>query len=361
MDLRLSDEERLLQETVQRYVADTYDLQKRDGYRGQDDGWSWDNWSTLAEMGLLGLMASEEAGGFGGGSVEAMLVLQAMGRGLTVEPFLPVAITSVALLGNHALVGEITAGSAIVASCLAEPGRRYTLMPKDTTSYGATVSGTKNAVMAAPSATHFIVPARDGAGAVAVYLVAGDAVGVSIRSFDTQDGQRAGEVTFAKSPVAECLASGAAAEDLLNRAADATNAALCAEASGIMAALLDMTGDYMQTRNQFGRPLAAFQVLQHRLVDMRIHTEEANSMALMAAKAMQDSDETTRMRMISAAKTRTCVGARWIGQQAIQLHGGMGMTREYGAGEFVKRLAMIEVTLGDADHHTRRFTQLMDV
>ena len=226
------------------------------------------------------------------------------------------------------------------------------------------ITGTKSLVFAADSADSFLVAARTsepGTGGIGLYLVPADADGVSIRTFQTQDGTRAGEVSFDGASASECVLAPGKAWAAMECAVDRTVAAICAEYVGVMEVTFELTHEYLQVREQFGRPIGKFQVLQHALTDMRVALEEASAMALLAARDAQDADPVVRARGVSAAKCRIGEASRLIAQSAIQLHGGMGMTDEGVIGRYVKRLTVLDLLFGDADYHADRFSALMTV
>ena len=365
MDFDLSGDQRLLKESVDRLIADRYGFEARRGFMAEPEGWSRANWARFAEQGLLGLPFSEEAGGFGGGAVEIALVMEAFGRGLVVEPYLSTVLLAGRLLeeaGEAALVGRIAAGELLAAVAHVERHSGWNLGDVATRAApdgdGWRLSGTKSVVLHGDSAEQLLVTART-AGAqrdrdgIGVFLVAADAPGVTRRGAATQDGQRAAEIHFAKTPARQ-LAFGGDALATLERVRDQVIAALCAEAVGVMAKMHAITVDYLKTRKQFGRAIGEFQVLQHRAVDMYVALEQARSMALYATLMAGEADARARAAAISAAKVQIGRSGRHIGQEAVQLHGGIAMTMEYKLGHYFKRMTMIEEMFGNADEHLER-------
>lgn len=374
MDFELSEDQVLLQESVQRFVQDNYSFEQRRKLVDTDQGFSDDNWNTFAELGWLGMAFPEDAGGYGGTPIETMIVMEEFGKGLVAEPFV-----STVVLGGGALVNggdaaqqqefvpQIAEGKLKLALAFAERQSRYNLADVETKAEKSggdyVLSGAKSVVFGAPTADKFIVSARTAGGArdengVTLFMVDADADGVSVRGYPTVDGMRAGEVTLENvkaGPVVGQVDGGLA---VLDQTVDQAIAATAAEAVGAMSALNDMTLEYIKTREQFGQPIGKFQVLQHRMVDMFIAHEEAKSMSMMAAMRISDEDASERQKAASATKVQIAKSARYVGQQAIQLHGGIGMTDEYAAGHFFKRLTMIDRSFGDGDFHLARFGEL---
>jgi pimeloyl-CoA dehydrogenase small subunit len=366
MDFDLSDDQRLLKDSVDRLVADTYGFEQRRVLLKSPEGWSRDNWAKLAELGLLGVNFAEEHGGFGGGAVETMLVAEAFGRGLVVEPYFATVVLGGALLrhaGDAARQAEylprIAAGELLFAFAHHERQARYDLAHVTTSAVQAgdewEINGEKSLVLHGDCADRLIVSARisggvNDPGGIGLFVV--DAAGLARRGYPTQDGLRAAEISF----------SGVKAEALLTtdgfpaiaRSVDEGVAFLCAEAVGALAEMHAMTIDYMKTRKQFGRAIGEFQVLQHRAVDMLVELELARSMAMYATMMSTDDDADERGRAISAAKVQVGRSGRLIGQEAIQLHGGIAMTMEYKVGHYFKRMTMIEKMFGDTETHLAR-------
>jgi pimeloyl-CoA dehydrogenase small subunit len=377
MDFKLSEEQRLLQDSVRRFVVAEYTLERRREAMKQAEGFSRTNWRKLAELGLLGLQIDEAHGGSGGSPVDVMVVMEEFGRGLVIEPYLSSVIVGgglVARAGNERqkqeLLGPLAAGTLMLAFAHGEKQARYTLADVQTAAQrsGAgsfLLSGHKSVVLHGDTADRLIVSARtSGSGreprGISLFLVDRRAEGVSVRGSPTIDGLRSAEVTLTDVRVGPDAVLGTldGALSVIERAIDAAIAALCAEAIGAMAALNEATLDYLKTRQQFGAPIGRNQALQHRMVDMQIAFEQAKSMACLAAMMAENPDDNARRRAISAAKVQIGRSAKFIGQQAVQLHGGIAMTDEYKAGHYFKRLTMIGATFGDVDHHLGRFTDL---
>lgn len=363
MDFDFTDEQRLLQESVERFVGDRYSFEERLSAMKQPDGFSRAVWQELAELGLLGLPFSEEDGGFGGGGVEMMIVMEALGKGLVVEPYLATAVLgggALRLAGSPAQRAErierIISGRHIMALAHHEPeGLRH--MPDQLSARavrdreGWRLSGEKLSVIAGAAADELVVSAATEGG-VSLFLVDPAAHGVSRRARVGYDGIALAEVGLAevRLPPAALLGEQGQGAEVLARLFEEANAALCAEAVGVMADALALTTDYLKTRTQFGVPIGSFQALQHRAVDMMMQVELARSMAILAALSLAGPAE-ERWRNIAAAKA--CIGnaGRFVGQQAVQLHGAIALTMEYKLGHAFKRLTAIDSLFGDADHH----------
>ena len=373
MDFDLNDDQRLLKDSVDRLVQDRYDFEQRRRFRAEPGGWSREMWATFAELGLLGVPFSEADGGFGGGAVETSIVMEAFGRGLVVEPYFASVVLSGGLLRHAATAAEraewlpgLIDGSRVFAFAQAERQSRYSLNDIKTAATradgGWRVSGAKSLVLHGDVADTLLVSART-AGAererrgIGLFAVAVDQPGVSRRGYPTQDGLRAAEITFTDAE-AEPLGDPDGALPAIERAEDEAIAALCAEAVGIMGAMHAMTVDYLKTRTQFGRPIGDNQALQHRAVDMYVSLEQARSMALYGTMMAGADDATERRRAIHAAKVQIGRSGRHLGQEAIQLHGGIGVTMEYAVGHAFKRMTMIERGFGDTDAHLAALARL---
>ncbi len=366
MDFDLSEDQRLLQDSLSKLLKDKYGFENRKAYIKSETGWSRDVWAAYAELGLLGMPFAEEDGGLGYGAVETMIVMEQMGRALTLEPFLTTVVMGGGFLRHGAtaaqraaMVPEIAAGNLLLAFAHTEPQSRFDLHDVATTAKkdgeGWVIEGRKGVVVHGDTADQLIVTARisgarrdrDGIG---VFLVPATAQGVTRRGFGTADGQRAADITFDQVKVgADALLEGGLA--LVERVADETMAALAAEAVGCMEAAKDLTVDYLKTRKQFGRPIGSFQSLQHRAAEMMVCLEQARSMAMLAAMMAGEGDAAERRRQMRAVKIEVGRNARFVGQQAIQMHGGIAMTMEYAGGHYLKRLTVIENMFGDIDHH----------
>ncbi len=376
MDFDFSEEQRLLDESVRRLVKDAYDIAKRRSYMAEPEGFSRALWARYAELGLLGLPFAESEGGFGGTAVETMIVMESFGRGLVLEPYLPSVVLGgglISLAGSaaqkQAILPLVASGKLLLAFAHGERQARYELADVETTAKrdGASwvLSGHKGVVLGGDSAGTLIVSARSAGASrechgITLFLVDAKAKGVAIRGYPTVDGLRAAEVTLdsVRVPGDAVLGAPDGAYPVIERAVDRALAALAAEAVGIMETLNAATLDYLKTRKQFGVPIGSFQALQHRMADMVVEHEQSKSMAVLAALSADLADAGERRRVISAAKVQIGKSGRFVGQQAIQLHGGIGMTDEYLAGHYFKRLTMIDQTFGDTDHHLDRFAEV---
>jgi pimeloyl-CoA dehydrogenase small subunit len=377
MDFDLNDEQRQLKDSVERLLADTHgDLAKRAAYMKEPRGYSQAVWKRYAELGLLAVPFAEEHGGLGQGPTETMIIAEALGRALAIEPYLATVVLSGGALrhaGNALLLQELVApiveGKLILALAHQERQARYDLADTATTARadgkgGYTLEGEKCVVLHGDCANKLIVTARaNGARAersgIGLFVVDDTASGLTRRGYMTQDGMRAADVTLSAVRVGPeaVLADPDRGLEVLDRVVDEAIAALSAEAVGAMAALNELTVDYLKTRKQFGVPIGSFQVLQHRAVDMFTALEQARSMAYYAAMMVAEPNAVARRKAIAATKVQIGRSARYVGQEAIQLHGGIGMTMEYKAGHYFKRLTMIDMAFGDADHHLRELAK----
>jgi alkylation response protein AidB-like acyl-CoA dehydrogenase len=359
MDLELSDEQKLLGDTVDGLLEKRYDANTRLKLLDTEDGWSRDMWRQYAELGLLGLTFDEQYGGAGMGADELAVVMECFGRALVLEPFLATVVLGgglVAAAGSPeqkaALLPEVAAGDTLLAFAGTEPGSRWSLTDIAATATpsggGWIVSGEKIAVPGGDSADHLLVTACTPDGEVGLFLVDAAGPGVARAGYPMQDGLRGADVLLTDAPAAALGAPGealAAIESVL----DVATAALCAEAVGAMERMLWLTVDYLKTRVQFGRPIATFQTLQHRAANMYVSLEQARSMALVARLALGADDVAERRKMVRAAKLQIDLAARHVGEEAVQLHGGIGMTMEYPVGHYLKRTTVIAKTFADVD------------
>ena len=375
MDFDLSEEQRLLKESVDGLLTDSYDFDARKKYMKEKGGWSKAVWGKLAEQGLLGLPFAEADGGFGAGGVETMIVMEALGRALVLEPYLATVVIAGGFLRHGgsdaqkaAYVPSIIDGSKTFAFAQVEKNSRYDLHDVVTTAKkkgsGWVIDGEKFVVLNGENADTLIVTARtkgerrDKTG-VGVFLVPANAKGITKKSYPTQDGLHAADITFTGVEVGADAAIGNPEDGLalIERVVDGARMALCAEAVGLMDESLKTTVEYIKTRKQFGVPIGSFQSLQHRASDMFVAVEQARSMSMFATMASDFDDARERAKAIAAAKVQIGKSAKFVGQQSIQLHGGIGMTQEAKIGHYFKRLTMIENTFGDTDYHLRRVTE----
>ncbi len=375
MDFSFTEEQTLLRDSLAGWLADNYDFDKRRGAVARPEGRDPGVWTAFAdELGILGATFSEADGGLGGGPIEAMVIMEEFGKHLVTEPYVGTVLIGGEFLkragtaGARALIGEIIAGQAILAFAWGEPRGRYNLADLETTARregtGWVLNGRKAVVVGAPWASQLIVTARTGGdrrerSGVSVFLVDKAAAGVGTRDYPTVDGGRASEIDLENVavPAEALLAPEGEALPLVERIVDGAIAATCAEACGVLRRLHEGTVDYTRQRKQFGAPISSFQVLQHRMVDMYIQLEQAISMSYMAQIKLGEPDP-ERAKAVSAAKVQIGRACRFVGQNAIQLHGGMGMTDEMAIGHYFKRATLIESAFGSTDHHLARYEAL---
>jgi pimeloyl-CoA dehydrogenase small subunit len=374
MDFTLSEEQQLLKDSVERFVRDEYEFEKRRKLAKSDEGFSRNNWRKMAELGWLGAGLPEEFGGIGGGAVERMIVMEQIGRGLMLEPYFATVVLGAGLLleagspeQKQALLPKLAAGELLLAFGHAERQARYDLEDVATKAEkagkGWRLSGEKSVVLHAAAADKLIVSARTSGGrrdrdGVSLFLVDKGAKGLSRRDYPTVDGLRASELALDGVEAEAALGQIGKGLPVVERVVEQAVAALCAEAVGAMQVLHDVTNEYLKTRVQFGRPIGQFQVLQHRMVDMFMEVEQSRSMMLLATLRLAEEDARERARAASAAKVQIGRSGRFVGQQAVQLHGGMGMTDELNVGHYFKRLTMIDMSFGNVDWHLKRFAAL---
>ena len=369
MDFEFTQEQQQFSDALRRWMEKDYTFEHRKKILHSETGVSSDAWNTLTELGMTALPVPEEQGGFSGSAIDMMVVMKEIGRGLVVEPYLATALGAqfLKLAGKQeSLLEQVATGELKLAAALGEKQARFDLFDITTTAAasgdGYVLNGTKVVVIHGGQADQLIVSARSGGAqrdtkGISLFLVPANAAGVNRRDYRTIDGQRAADIRFENVQVPASALLGAAGEgwEILDAAADYGVTLLCAEAIGAMEALNASTLDYLKTRQQFGVPIGKFQALQHRMAEMFMQYQQASSMATLAAVKVASSDPVERRRTVSAAKARVGQAARFVGQQAVQLHGGMGVTDELPAAHHFKRLTMIEQTLGDTDYHLARF------
>ncbi|MCJ1886961.1 acyl-CoA dehydrogenase [Pseudomonas sp. LA21] len=378
MDFKLTEEQQMLQDTAARLVRDAYGFEQREAYRRSELGYSADFWRQLGELGLTGVSLPEAYGGFGGG-VDSMLVHTELGRGLCLEPYLQSVVFAgglLAQLGSDAqkdqLLTRVASGELQLAVAFEEPRSHYELNSVATraepVSGGWRLSGRKVAVIGGHSAGLILVSARVAGGerdeqGIGLFLLDPADAGVKRRVYPTADGLKACELYLDGAFIASehVLGEPGQAFDALRYQQGRAIAAQCAEAVGAMEATCELTLDYLKTRKQFGVAIGSFQVLQHRMVDMRAELDQASSMAILAACVADQPDSAERSRALAAAKYITTRAGRFIAEQCIQLHGGIGLTDEYLGSHYAKHLVMISHQFGDDDHHLEAFVRLMDV
>ena len=377
MDFNYSNEQIALQETLQRFIGRDYGFERRRELARSTLGFSAEAWAQYAELGLLSLPFPEEFGGLGGNAVDIMLVMELVGRGLLLEPFLSTIVMCGGLIRDAAseslkrmMLPRIGAGEFKVALACYEAAGRYDLSQVACTAVrsggGWRLSGQKTVVLDASSADYFLVSGRSGGNAgerqgISLFLVGRETKGLTLFSYPTQSGGRAADVRL-EDVVLEANALIGAPEGglaIVERAVDRGIAALCAEAVGIIVALNEATLNYLKTRKQFGVPIGKFQALQHRMADMFIAAEQARSMAVNAAVYADSEDAAERRRAVSGAKAYIGQAARLVGQEAVQMHGAMGVVDDLIVSHYFKRLTMIDLSLGDVDFHLARFSEML--
>ena len=376
MDFAYNDEQRLLADSVGRWLDTDYRFEDFRRFAA-DPAQARTNWTRMAELGLLCVNIADADGGLGGGPIETLLVMQAFGRALVVDPYVGTAVIAVSLINaepssarRRELLEQIGGGTCRISLAALEPEGRYDLTQVQTAAVAATggfaLSGKKAVVSHGDSADRLIVSARTAGAAtdrhgISLFLIDAHATGITVRGFPTIDGQRAAEIEFDDVRIGDdaLLASLHTGIEALEWAVDRGIAALCAEAVGAMEQLLELTAEHLRTRKQFGQPIGRFQALQHRIADMAIALEQARSMALFAAAKIDEPNPVERRRAISAAKVMIGRCGRLVGQQAVQLHGGMGMTDEMPIGYFFKRLTAIDMSWGNVEHHVELYGDLL--
>ena len=372
MDFSYTETQDMLRDTLARFLADTYDFESRKKMLARPEGRDPGIWRALAtELGILGAPFAEEHGGLGGGALENMIMMEELGKVIAIEPYLQTVVIGGGAIKHaggamaEAMIPAIIAGEAVIAFAYAEPQGRYDLANLRTTAKGDgagyVLNGQKAVVYAAPWATHLLVTARAGGAqrereGVALFLIDAKLPGVVRRDYPTVDGFQASEVYFENVAIpGDALIPGGI--DLIEQLIDEATVAVCGEACGIARKLHESTLDYTKQRKQFGVPIGKFQVLQHRMADMFIEVEQIASMALMGTLKL-DQPAAGRKAAISLAKAKVSRSIKFVGQNAIQTHGGIGITQELAIGHYFKRGTMIENQFGSADWHLDRFEQL---
>ncbi|MGR3456180.1 acyl-CoA dehydrogenase family protein [Pseudooceanicola sp.] len=359
MNFELNDEQRMLSDSLTRFLSDRYDFEKRKAYVASAEGFDRGIWQGYAEMGLFALPYPEDEGGIGGSPTETMLVAEAMGGAIAVEPWTEAIAIAPALLQaasaeqRAAIAEAIISGEAVPAWAHREAGMIERDEPMKTTSRHGKLSGGKTVVSFGAEADVIFVTAVDAAGETGLYVVRKGAEGLEARSYRTQDEGRAAELTFDGTP-AEKLAGGIPVAEAIAMAEARGLAASIGEALGIMETAIDLTVEYIKGREQFGKPIGTFQALQHIAAQAVVEKEQVKSMAMYAALMCDEGDAAARDLALSTAKVKMCDAARFVGQMSIQLHGGVGMTMEYAIGHYFKRLTMLEILWGDRDFHMDR-------
>lgn len=374
MDFNFTQEQQQFSDALRRWTEKGYTFDQRKKIVHSESGVSAEAWATLVELGMTALPVPEEQGGFNGSAIDMMVVMHEIGRGLVIEPYFATVLGAEFLKqggGHDGLLEQVAGGAVKLACALGEKQARHDLfditMSAKTDGDGYVLNGTKTVVIHGGQADHLIVSARSGGAqrdtdGISLFVVPANAAGVTRRDYRTIDCQRAADIDFVnvKVPASALLSAVGQGWSILDAVSDYGIALLCAEAVGAMEALNGATLEYLKTRQQFGVPLGKFQALQHRMAEMYMQMEQARSMATLVAVKVASTDVAERRRTVSAAKARIGQAMKYVGQQAIQLHGGMGVTDELPAAHHFKRLTMIEATLGDTDHHLARFTAQPD-
>jgi len=366
MDFSYSEEQQMLQDSVSRFVQDKYSFDDRRKIVDAEQGYDISHWQMFAELGWLSIPFAEQYGGFGGSASDVMVVMQQFGKGIVVEPFIATTVLSGRILqacDQPELIEQIIDGSKQFAFAYAEAGSRFKLNYVKTEAEkigdGYVLNGSKAVVLNGGDADHIIVSARtqdesENPDGISLFLVNAGAQGLSTINYKNVDGHGAAEVILNQTPAA-LLGEQHQALPVIEDALRWATLAVCAEAIGIMETLLRKTIDYTSTRQQFGRPLSKFQALSHRMAEMFIETEQAKSIVMMATINMDQSEDV--IRSVSAAKSRVGKAAKKVGQEAVQLHGGIAVTEEFDVGHYFKRLTTIESLFGSSDYHTQIFTK----
>ena len=369
MDFDPSDDQRLLVESVTRLLADNYSFAQRKTYLAKPEGYSTDMWSKFAELGLLGLPFAEEYGGFGGGAQEIMLVMQAFGRVLVLEPFLSTVVLGGAAIQaagsdgqKKALLPAIAEGGLKLAFAHGERQARYDLTDVVTSAKqngGSWVlDGSKVVVSHGEAANKLVVSARTSGerydeDGITLFLVDTAAQGVARRGYATRDETRAADVSLSNAP-GEVLGEVGKGLAVIEKIVEAGIAATTAETVGAMEAMNEMTLEYSKTRVQFGQPIGSYQVVQHRLADMFMAQEQGRSMAMLATMSVDNTDDAERRHDFALAKVGVGQAGRYVSQSAVQMHGGIGMTEEYAVGHYFRRCMVIERLFGDPAYYLQR-------
>ncbi|MEL7535755.1 MAG: acyl-CoA dehydrogenase family protein [Pseudomonadota bacterium] len=376
MDFSLSEEQTMLADSVARFIDNDYDFETRQKNADSEQGFSAENWQTFAELGWTAVPFGEADGGLDGGAVETMLLMEQFGRGLVTEPYLASIVMAGGALRRAGTTEQrerwlpgLIEGTAIGSLAFAEPQSRYRLHDVATTATRAgdhhVLNGHKAVVLNGDSATHFVVSARsagerrDEAG-ISLFVVPADSAGVARHGYPTVDGLRAAELTLSdvRVPADHLLGEDGAGLKVLEATVDEATLAVAAEALGIMQTLNAKTLDYTKNRTQFGVPIASFQALQHRMVEMFMDCEQTRSLLFWAVMSQDGEDAAQAQAAVSAVKHQIGTAGRKLGQEAVQLHGGMGVTWELDVAHYFKRLTMIDTLFGNADYHLERFATL---
>ncbi len=376
MDFSFSEEQTLLQDSVQRFIQNDYSFAARQQLVRSEEGFSRAHWSTFAELGWLALPFPEEDGGYGGTPIETMILMEEFGKGLVIEPYVSSIVIAGTLLSDagstqqkETILASLRNGEKLAALAFVEPQARFNLNDVTTTAVhagaGFKLSGFKGVVIGGPSADYLIIPARTSGNqkdeeGISLFVVDASSAGISRRDYPTVDGMRASEITLDNVVVEQHALVGDedCGFEALEKAIDYGILAVAAEAVGAMEVLYKATVEYCKTREQFGQPIGKFQVLQHRMVDMFIEHEQSKSLLFMAAMRLEAGYDAEAKKAVSALKVQVGKSGKFVGQNAIQLHGGMGMTDELNVGHYFKRLTTIETLFGNVDYHLRKYSKV---
>ena len=375
MDFTFNEEQTMIQDQVEQFIQKEYDWETRQELSNSDLGFGTHNWKTFAELGWLGIAVSEKNGGFGGSSIETMLIMEEFGKGLVVEPFLETVVMSAGILDKHGtddqknqVLNSVINGEMHLALAYAEPQSRFNLSDVVTEAKedgdNFVINGFKSVVMNGPSANKIIISARTSGTqledkGISLFLVDSDIEGLTKSDYKTVDGRKASDINLENVIVSNSCLIGSlnAGFDILDDAIDRSILAISAEAVGAMEILYKTTVEYTKTREQFGTPIGKFQVLQHRMVDMFMEYEQCKSLLYMATMKNEESAPDAK-KAISGLKYQVGKAGKFVGQQSVQLHGGMGVTDELNVGHYFKRLTTIGTIFGNADFHLKQYTSL---
>ena len=375
MDFTFNEEQSLIQDQVDQFILKEYDWETRQSLSHSDLGFGQENWQKFAELGWLGISVSEDSGGFGGSAIESMLIMEAFGKGLVVEPFLETMIMSGGILDDHgsaeqksSLLEPAIAGNMQLALAYAEPQSRFNLSDVVTEAKADgdnfILNGYKSVVMNGPSANKIIVSARTSGSqldenGITLFVIDSEASGLNKANYKTVDGRRASDLTIENVSVSrdDIVGELDSGYEILDSAIDKAILAISAEAVGAMEVLYKTTVEYTKTREQFGTAIGKFQVLQHRMVDMFMEYEQCKSLLYMATMKHEEGAVDSK-KAISGLKYQVGKAGKFIGQQAVQLHGGMGVTDELNVGHYFKRLTTVRTIFGNTDYHLKKYTSL---
>jgi alkylation response protein AidB-like acyl-CoA dehydrogenase len=375
MDFNFTEEQTLLENMVTSFVRDNYPWEAREAIVKTEEGWKPENWSQFAELGLLGVPFAEEFGGLGGSVVDTMIVMEQFGKGLVVEPYMPSVVLAGGLISSlgskeqvESIIPNIISGDVRYAFAHSEPQSRFDLFDVKTSAAVSgddfILNGFKSVVFGGPIATHLIISARTSGdqrdtNGITLFLVDKKSEGLTLQNYPTIDEYRASEVVIENLKVSKDMVLGEVdnAYNAIDENIDRSTIAVCAEAVGILEVLKDATIDYCKNRKQFGQAIGKNQSIQHRLVDMMIEYEQSKSILYMACTSNL-SDPTSRKKAVSAAKARIGKAIKYVGENSIQLHGGMGMVDEYLVSHYFKRATMLGVLFGNEDYHMKRFSDI---